>query len=72
VVGLGLPTSRVESQRRFAVGPEVRASWDEAMHADVDVTELGRKFLHELAAEGDLFAAEILRKLGELTAKAET
>jgi hypothetical protein len=36
-----------------------------AAHADEDVRELGRKFLRELAQEGDPFAAEILRKLGE-------
>jgi hypothetical protein len=36
-----------------------------AMHADADVRELGVRFLRELAQEGDPFAAEILRKIGE-------
>jgi hypothetical protein len=36
-----------------------------AAHADEAVRELGRKFLRELAQEGDPFAAEILRKVGE-------
>jgi hypothetical protein len=35
------------------------------MHADESVRELGRKFLRELAEEGDPFAVEILRKIGE-------
>jgi hypothetical protein len=36
-----------------------------AAHTDEAVRELGRKFLRELAQEGDPFAAEILRKVGE-------
>ena len=34
-------------------------------HSDPAVRDLGRRFLHELAEEGDPFAAEILRKIGE-------
>ena len=34
-------------------------------HPDPAVPELGLRFLRELAQEGDPFAAEILRKLGE-------
>jgi hypothetical protein len=33
-------------------------------HADPEVAELGRRFLHELAEEGDPYAAEILRRRG--------
>ena len=33
-------------------------------HSDPAVRDLGRRFLHELAQEGDPFAAEILRKIG--------
>ncbi len=36
-----------------------------AMHADEGVRDLGVRFLRELAQEGDPFAAEILRKIGE-------
>lgn len=32
-------------------------------HSDQAVRDLGRRFLHELAEEGDPFAAEILRKM---------
>ena len=32
-------------------------------HASVEVRDLGRKFLQELAEEGDPFAAEILRRI---------
>lgn len=35
-------------------------------HSDQAVRDMGRRFLHELAQEGDPFAAEILRKLGEV------
>lgn len=34
-------------------------------HSDPAVRDLGMRFLHELAEEGDPFAAEILRKIGE-------
>lgn len=34
-------------------------------HSDQVVRDLGRRFLHELAEEGDPFAAEILRKIRE-------
>lgn len=34
-------------------------------HSDQAVRDLGRRFLHELAQEGDPFAAEILRRIGE-------
>jgi len=34
-------------------------------HSDQAVRDLGRRFLHELAEEGDPFAAEILRKMGK-------
>jgi hypothetical protein len=34
-------------------------------HADPAVQDLGRGFLKELAAEGDPFAAEILRRRSE-------
>ncbi len=35
-------------------------------HADEKVRQLGVRFLRELAQEGDPFAAEILRKIGEV------
>jgi hypothetical protein len=35
-------------------------------HASAEVRDLGRKFLRELAEEGDPFAAEILRKIQPL------
>ena len=36
-----------------------------AEHADQQVRDLGLRLLRELSQEGDPFAAEILRKIGE-------
>lgn len=61
-----LPTaSRDEAVRMLERFLTPRVAEAALAHSDQTVRDLGRRFLHELAQEGDPFAAEILRKIGE-------